>query len=234
ATPPLASDGPRGHRRRLRERFERSGFAGFADYEIVELLLTLAVPRGDVKPTAKALIARFGSLRAILDAPVEHLRTVSGVGEVTPIALRIIRETANLYLQQEAEARETLDSLDAVTRLWRSRLGGLTHEVFEIAYLDAGLKLLRSGIERLEDGTVDRAAVYPRKVMEAALRRGAAAIIVAHNHPSGRLTPSNEDRALTRALKQAAATLNVRLIDHLIVSADGAFSFAQTGLLDRL
>src|SRR5437899_6573367 len=97
-----------GHRRRLRERFEKSGLEGFADHEVVELLLTLAIPRSDVKQPAKALIARFGNLRGILDAPLHELQAVDGIGSVTPVALRILREAATLYLQQSAEGRDSL------------------------------------------------------------------------------------------------------------------------------
>ena len=156
-----------GHRKRLRERFLRSGIEGFADYEVVELLLTLAIPRGDVKPPAKALIARFGDLRSILDAPVEELRSVRGIGTVTPVALRIIKAAATLYLRQGSEGRDALADPSRLEDFWRMRLGGLRIEVFEVAYLDSAYRLLpddREGheaIERLEEGTIDRAAVYP-------------------------------------------------------------------------
>lgn len=220
-----------GHRQRLRERFVRSGVQGFAEYEVVELLLTLAIPRSDVKEPAKALLARFGSLRAILDADPGELAQVRGVGSVTPIALRIVREAAGLYLRQAAEQRESLADGDALARFWRMRLQALPHEVFQVAYLDAGLRLLRDGVDELERGTVDRAAVYPRVVMESALKRGAAALVVAHNHPDGRPNPSEQDKLLTRALVLAAETLQLRLIDHMIVGCDEVFSFRKAGLL---
>ncbi len=220
-----------GHRARLRERFARSGLDGFASHEIVELLLTLTIPRRDVKPIAKALLARFTTLRGVLDAPADELRTVPGIGTVTPVALRIIRAISDLYLLQQAEDAVALGSSPALERFWRSKLGGLGHEVFEVAYLNTAHKLLRDGVERLEDGTIDRAAVYPRRVMEAALRRGAAAVVFAHNHPSGNVQPSEQDRALTRALVEAAAVLQIRVLDHLIVSPDAVFSFRQAGLL---
>lgn len=220
-----------GHRRRLRERFLRSGLAGFADYEVVELLLTLAIPRQDVKERAKALIGRFGNLRGILDAPLEELRKVNGVGGVAPVALRVIREAASLYLQQCAESQESLAEPGALIRFWRARIGGLPHEVFQVAYLDTGLRLLRDGVETLEEGTTDRAAVYPRRVIEAALRRRAASLVFAHNHPNGDVRPSEQDKFLTRALVSAANTVQIRVLDHLIVSADAAFSFRKEGLL---
>jgi DNA repair protein RadC len=228
---PGAAPAPEGHRRRLRERFLRSGFAGFADHEVVELLLTLAIPRRDVKPAARALIARFGSLRGLLDAPVEHVRDVEGVGEVAPVALRIIREAATLYLQQSAEGRDCLSDPDSLERFWRLRIGGLTHEVFQVGYLDTGLRLLRDGVQTLSEGTIDRAAVYPRRVVESALRRGAAAVVFAHNHPHGDVRPSDQDKTLTRALGFAAHTVQIRVVDHLIVSPDAVFSFRDAGLL---
>ena len=114
---------------------------------------------------------------------------------------------------------------------WRSRLGGLKDEVFEVAYLDSGYKLLRDGIERLEEGTVDRASVYPRRVMEATLRKGAAILVLAHNHTNGNVSPSEQDKILTKALVLAASTLHIKVHDHLIVSKDEVFSFRKEGLL---
>ncbi len=148
-----------GHRQRLRERFLKSGLAGFADYEVVELLLTLAIPRSDVKQPAKALIERFGNLRGILDAPTEALRSVSGIGAVTPVALQIIKAAATLYLQQGGEGRDSLADPAHLQNFWRMRLGALQNEVFEVAYLDSAYRLLREGVETLEEGTIDRAAV---------------------------------------------------------------------------
>lgn len=220
-----------GHRQRLRERFAKNGFDGFADYEIVELLLTLAIPRSDVKQPAKALIARFGNLRGILDAPVEALQAVKGIGEVTPVALRIIRETASLYLRQSAEQQDAFTDPDALARFWQVKIGALSHEVFQVGYLDSGYRLLRDGVETIEEGTIDRAAVYPRRVMEAALRRGAAVLMFAHNHPNGEVAPSEQDKTLTRALVLAATTLQIKILDHLIVSPDRVFSFRREGLL---
>src|SRR5215472_9508201 len=121
-----------GHRQRLRGRFVKSGLAGFADHEVIKLLLTLAIPRSDVKQPAKALIARFGNLRGILDAPVKELEDVHGLGSVTPIALKIIRAAATLYLQQTAEAHDVLTDPSKLVDFWRMRIGELNNEVFEV------------------------------------------------------------------------------------------------------
>ncbi len=220
-----------GHRQRLRERFLKSGLAGFAEYEVVELLLTLAIPRSDVKQPAKALIARFGNLRGILDAPIGELRAISGIGSVTPVALQIIKAAATLYLQQSGEGRDSLADPARLADFWRMRIGALQNEVFDVAYLDSAYRLLRDGVETLEEGTIDRAAVYPRRVIEAALKRGAAALVLAHNHPNGNVTPSEHDKVLTRAIVLGAETVHLKVVDHLIVSAQETFSFRKAGLL---
>lgn len=220
-----------GHRKRLRERFNKAGLDGFADHEVVELLLTLAIPRSDVKRPAKALIERFGNLRAIFDAPLDELREVKGIGSVAPVALRIIRAAATLYLQQSAEGTESVMEAVHLETVWRSRIGALRNEVFEVAYLDSANRLLRDGIERLEEGTVDRAAVYPRRVVESALRRGAIALVLAHNHPNGNVEPTEQDKVLTRALALAAETVHIRILDHFVVSVHSVFSFRRAGLL---
>lgn len=220
-----------GHRKRLRERFLKAGLAGFADYEVVELLLTLAIPRSDVKVPAKALITRFGSLRAILDAPLDALRTIPGIGSVTPVALQIIKAAATLYLQERGEGSESLADPTHLADFWRMRIGAHRHEVFEVAYLNSAYRLMRDGVETLEEGTIDRAAVYPRGVVEAALKRDAFALVLAHNHPNGRVLPTEQDKVLTRAIVLAAETIHLRVVDHLIVSAEETFSFRKAGLL---
>ena len=220
-----------GHRKRLRERFLKAGIKGMAEHEVIELLLTLAIPRKDVKERAKRLIQQFGNLKGILDAPVEELRKVENIGSVTPVALKIIRAAATLYLQQDAENREILSDPVQLAAFWRMRIGGLANEVFQVGYLDSAYRLLRDGVETLEEGTVDRANVYPRKVVEAALRRGAAALVLAHNHPNGDVQPSEQDKLLTRALVLAAEAVQLKIVDHLVVSTSDVFSFRKAGLL---
>jgi DNA repair protein RadC len=220
-----------GHRRRLRGRFLGGGFAGFAEHEVVEMLLTLAIPRSDVKEPAKALLGRFGNLQGVLDATVSELKSVRGIGEVAAISLHIIREAATLYLQETSEGTEVLRDAEHLSNFWRMRIGALRHEVFAVAYLDSAYRLLRNGVETLQEGTIDRAAVYPRRVVEVALRRQAAALVLAHNHPNGIVAPTEHDKLVTRAIVLAADTISLRVVDHLIVSAREAFSFRKAGLL---
>lgn len=220
-----------GHRDRLRQRFLNSGLSGFSDYEVVELVLTLAIPRKDVKKPAKDLIARFGNLRGILDAPLEDLRDVNGIGGVTPVALKVVREVASLYLQQGGEASERLIDSKTLADIWKLRIGSEKNELFEVAYLDSGYRLLSNGIERLEEGTLDRAAVYPRKVIETSLRRRAYAIVLAHNHPNGEVNPTEQDKLLTLAIITAADAIGLRVHDHIIVSQNQYCSFRDSGLI---
>ncbi len=220
-----------GHRERLRARFRKSGFAGFAEHEVVELMLTLAIPRSDVKQQAKALIDHFGSLREILDAPLAELRSVKGIGEVAAISLKVIRESATLYLQGASEGGKVLRDPERLNDFWRMKIGNLKYEVFAVAYLDSAYRLLHNGVETLQEGTIDRAAVYPRRFVEAALKRQAAALVLAHNHPNGNVEPSEQDKVVTRAIVLAAETISLRVVDHLIVSASESFSFRRAGLL---
>ena len=220
-----------GHRKRLRGRFLESGLAGFAEHEVIELLLTLAIPRSDVKQPAKALLKRFGSLRGVLDAPLSELQSVDGIGEAAAVALHVVRESAALYLRETSEGAEVLRDSGRLGDFWRMQIGALRHEVFAVAYLDSACRLLRNGVETLQEGTVDRAAVYPRSIVEAALKRQAAALVLAHNHPNGNVEPSEHDKVLTRAIVLAAETVSLRVVDHLVVSPEETFSFRKAGLL---
>ncbi len=174
---------------------------------------------------------RFGSVRAVLDARPEALRRVGRLNPSAAVALGLVRAAAALYLQRRSEEAPARQTRERLSEYWRMRIGSLPHEVFAVAFLDAGLRLMPGGVEILQRGTVDRASIYPRQVVEAALRRGAAAIVLAHNHPNGQVQPSEADRLITRAIVLAAETIRLRVLDHLIVSPDAAFSFREAGLL---
>jgi len=228
-----------GHRKRLRERFQKTGLASFQDYEAVEFLLTLAIPRKDVKEPAKEAIKRFGSFRGVLDAPVEELKKIPGVGEVAPLAIHFIKEAANLYLQPKTSSDLTLRKAEPETisledpkilfDYCRAALGAQPNEIFQVIYLDSRHRVI--DLETLTEGTIDRAAVYPRKVMESALKKRASILVFAHNHPDGNISPSDQDKTITRALILAAKALNISILDHIIVSKDAVFSFRKEGLL---
>ena len=218
-----------GHRRRLRERFLRNGLAGFHDYEVLELLLAFAIPRRDVKPYAKALLAKFGGLRAVFDASAEELQKVEGIGPNAAVLLRVLKETASLYLAQRLQAGTVLDSPKAIVDYCRHALQGQRNERFQVIFLNA--KDVVVGIETVSEGTVDWSAVYPRKVLEGALRHNAVAVIFVHNHPGGRAEASDEDRRLTEALAQAAKAIGVGVHDHLIIGQNDWLSFREQGWL---
>lgn len=216
---------------RLRRRFLKNGFSGFAESEAVELLLSLAAPRADIRRVSDDLLRRFGDLKGVLDAPARLLGSAAGMGPAAAVALAIIREAAVLYLQTASEERDVLAEPERLIDFWRMRIGALRHEVFAVACLDSGLRLLPDGVEILQEGTVDRAVVYPRRVVEAALRNEAAAVVLAHNHPNGRAEPTEYDKAATRAVVLAAETVGLRVVDHSIVSSQDWFSFREAGLL---
>jgi len=222
-----------GHRQRLRERFERGGFAAFAEHEVLELVLTLCIPRRDVKLPAKKLLAKFGNLRAVLDAPADKLREVDGIGSVTPVALRIIRDAAALYLQQGLEARELLASVSQISQFLRLRFSGEKRECAEVLYLDTGRRLIPQGIERMETGTVDQVVMMPRKIVESALHRGAKFVVMVHNHPGGSTQFSRADIDVTRAVSAACKAVGMELADHFLVAGDTTISMLSSGLMDE-
>lgn len=220
-----------GHRGRLRERFLSVGLPGFAEHEILELVLSLAIPRRDVKPQAKQLLARFRSLRGVLDASHEELQNIDGIGEAAITALGIIKAVAETYVQESIELQVSEFSISDLADFWRMKIGAMQTEVFEAAYLDTARRVMPNGIERLAEGTINRAAVYCRQVMEAAVKRQAASLVFAHNHPNGVAKPTEQDKLLTRALVLAAQTLEISVVDHLIVTTGSVFSFHEEGLL---
>ena len=217
-----------GHRRRLRERFLKTGLSGFSDHEVVELLLTIFIPRKDVKNVAKQALSKFSSLKGIFDAEVKDLMTIDGIGEKSAISIKIIKA---IYLQQSCEDSVFFDDFEKVSKIWKARMSGLTFEVLEVAYLGPNLQLLKDGIERLEVGTSLSVSVYPRKIAEAAIMRHASAIILAHNHPKGTACPSDYDERMTRKIKSVLQCLDIKLIDHIIIAGNDIFSFVQNNIL---
>lgn len=222
-TPPHA-----GHRARLRERFLVSP-AALPGYELLELLLTFVHGRRDVKPVAKRLIERFGGLASVLDAAPHEIASVEGAGPAAATLIRVVREINAAALAEGIRKKPFLSSPRAVADFATARIGGLPHEAFMVIFLNVQNEVLAS--EVINEGTVDQVAVYPRRILQAALARHAAGVILAHNHPSGYTEPSDEDKRLTETLRSTARALDIRVLDHLVVGRGGYFSFAERGLL---
>jgi DNA repair protein RadC len=218
-----------GHRKRLRERFRKNGTEGMHDYEVLELLLTYAIPRKDVKPIAKDLLKRFGSLSGVLDAGQKELEEVANIGPISSTLIRLVKETCGIYLAEKMKNKDVLSSPQAVLDFARVKLAGLPHEAFMVIFLNAKNKVLDYKV--LQEGTVDRAVIYPRRMVEEALAHHAAGIILVHNHPSGDSEPSPEDKQLTRSLTEAARTIDLRVLDHIIVGKEGYCSFLESRLM---
>ncbi len=220
----------KGHRERLRQRFEKDGLSGFNNYEVVELLLTLARTRGDCKESAKSAIKRFVSVRGVLDASPEELQKIDGIGEISASSIKLVRALAEYYYhEQMVQDESSLGNSRAVVDYLKISMRELDRESFRIVYLDAQNR--PTGWEKLFEGTLTSSVVYPREVLKKALMRGAASVIFAHNHPSGCIDPSENDRQITRDLVLAASLVEVRVLDHIIVGSNEHFSFADHGLI---
>ena len=217
------------HRKRLRERFEKTGAEGMHDYELLELLLTFSIPRRDVKPVAKKLISSFGSLPGVLDADQKELEKLSGVGSMSASLIHLIKELYTTYLAENMKKQDALSSPQAVINFSRVKLSGLSNEAFMVIYLNVKNEVIDYAL--LQEGTLDNVAVYPRRIIETALSHHASGVILVHNHPSGNPMPSKEDKLLTKDIVDAALALDIRVLDHLIVGKQGYFSFMENGLL---
>lgn len=221
-----------GHRERLRARFAQSELTGFAPHEALELLLTFAIPRRDVNPLAHQLLRHFGSFPRVLEAGVEELQLVPGMGKSAATLLALLLPLFRLYRQGLVEEQEKSSGQTDLLALCQALLMGEKVERFHVLALDRKGKLL--GHSRVSSGDEGETAVYPRLIVQALLRFGAGACVLAHNHPSGLLQPSRADISLTQALAQMMRPLDILLHDHVIVGGDGVFSFAREGLLPPL
>ena len=217
-----------GHRERLRER-ARAGLSALPDYELLELLLFRSIPRGDVKPIAKALLTRFGSLAAVTGASEADLRTVPGVGDSVALDLRLLHEATLRIGRGAVGKRAVVTSWSQLLDYVKVALAHEPREQFRVLFLDKKNQLLAD--EVMNHGTVDHAPVYPREVVRRALELSASAIILVHNHPSGDPTPSRADVDMTRQIMEAARALRIAVHDHLVVGREGVASFKALGLL---
>jgi DNA repair protein RadC len=208
------------------------------DYELLELLLTFAIPMSDVKPLAKALIARFGSLGQVFDAPMEALLEVRAqdtrgrtqrLTELSATLILMVKAAAEAYLKEKALKRQRISSLDVLVDYCRTAMGGLKDEQFRVLYMNSQNEIIAEEI--LHEGTVNQTVVYPRKILELALKHKAAGLILVHNHPSGNPSPSASDKELTQTVVKASKSLNLTVHDHLIISRHAYFSLAEHDMM---
>jgi DNA repair protein RadC len=220
-----------GHRERLRQRFLDGGFERFSDEEVVEFLLTLGTPRGDVKSSARQALKDFGSLSAVLSAPIEKLTEIKGIGPKNALYLKFVHQVAGRYLKDRAEGKPFFGSSQAVFDYLFHSMRDLKREIFKVLFLNRKNELIYD--QDVFFGTLTGSAVYPREILTLALERKAAGLVFVHNHPSGEPAPSPEDRKLTRDLIWAARLLSIQVIDHIIIGHNRYYSFADQGLIKR-
>lgn len=218
-----------GHRDRLRDRFVDAGPDALADYELLELILFRTIPRRDVKPIAKALLARFGSLSEVLNAPRARLTEVQGVKDAVALDLSVVAAINQRAMRSAVRKREVLSSWTAVIDYCTAAMAHETREQFRILFLDKKNALIADEVQGT--GTVDHTPVYPREVVRRALELNATALILVHNHPSGDPTPSRADIDMTRTILETAKPLGISLHDHVIIGRQGHASLKGLKLI---
>ena len=222
-----------GHRQRLRDKFLEQGIEAFTDSEVIELLLTFGTPRSDCKGAARQALAQFNTLPGVLDAAPVQLQQIKGIGPKNIFALQFIQGVARRYLRQRIVGKTYIHSSREVADYLIHAMRGLQHEVLTVVFLDAAHGIIDSAV--VAEGTVTVNTVYPRELVKAALARNASGLVIAHNHPSGSLTPSRQDEDLTRSLHLICSFMHISLLDHLIVGGgDQVYSFADSGQMARI
>jgi DNA repair protein RadC len=217
-----------GHRDRLRKRFREGGAEALPDYELMELILFRAIPRRDVKPLAKEILARCGSFAEAVAANPEHLMEIDGVTDAVVTELKIVQAAALRTSQSEIKKRPVLAAMSTVLSYLRSAMAFEDREQFRILFLDRRNQLIADEVQGR--GTVDHTPVYTREVVKRALELSASAIILAHNHPSGDPSPSKADIEMTRQIAEVASKLGVTVHDHIILGRDGHHSLKAAGV----
>jgi DNA repair protein RadC len=229
--PGLAEADPHyyGHRERLRARFREAGADAVTDYEMLELVLFRAVPRRDVKPLAKMLIAKFGSFAEVISAPVPRLAEVKGLSDAAITELKVVQASASRLARGKVKQRVALSSWSTVLDYCRTAMAFADKEQFRILFLDKRNQIIADELQQV--GTVDHTPVYPREVLKRALELSATAIILVHNHPSGDPTPSRADIQMTQSIVEVARPLGISVHDHIIVGKEGHASFKGLKLI---
>ena len=209
-----------GHRKRLRQKLSERGLEAFLPHEVLELLLTYVIPRKDTKPIAWALLKKFGSLGAVLDADETQLCEVDGIGPQSAQFLHLVRAVLKNYSLEHVKKHPVINSPHQVIQYCKASLANKTEECLELIFLSIRSTVLSTRI--VATGSLDKVLISPRQIIEYALNAHASRIILVHNHPSGDATPSKEDISLTQAVIQAAAVFNIHVEDHIIVGKNSS------------
>jgi DNA repair protein RadC len=221
----------RGHRKRLRQKFLKSGLAGFHDYEVVELLLSLGTPRRDCKAAAKEAIKRFQTLRGVLDASIEELQQIEGIGAHSAFGIKLAQEVSREYLHAKIIEKPYYTSSQEVFDYLYHSMRDLKKEVFKVIYLNSQNQIIDT--MDIAEGTVNASTVSPREVIEGAIKNNATSLIFVHNHPSGNPKPSANDRKLTRELVFVGRIMQIKVLDHIIIGENKYYSFTGEGLIEE-
>ena len=217
-----------GHRERLRKRFEKSGFDGFNDYEVLELMLTYAIPRRDTKDIAKNLLKRFKTLQGILSADTKELIKVERLGKQSVIFLKVLSDFIKFYFEHQVEKAELqFTTLEQVITYLRGVIGNYRNEVVKVIYLNSNNNILFT--ELLSEGSLTESYLNPRRIVETALKYNSTSVIIAHNHPDGVAEPSEYDDIITKKLYEALKLVEIILQDHIIIADNSYFSYKQQG-----
>ena len=225
-------DFQKGHRERIKEKFLKSEGVDFLDYELLELLLTFSIPRKDVKPLAKTLLSKFGSLGNVLGAPIEDLLKIKGIKEHSAILIKLTATLNKSILKREIIHKHILTNWESVANYCHSLLGRETKEQVYIIPLDASNAVIDAVL--IQKGSVCETPVYVREVIENLIKCRAVSFILVHNHPSGNTKASNEDKQMTALLYEATKQVGIKMQDHFIVSSKGINSFKLMGLMDSI
>jgi len=218
-----------GHRKRLRARFLQGGLEGFLDYEIVELLLTLGTPRKDCKQIAKEAIKKFKGLQGALDASLEELQQIKGIGADNAFGIKLFQAVVEQYAKEKIPKKIPLNSPQAVANYLREKIGKEKKEHFVILCLDARNNLIK--VSKVSVGSLNASVVHPRELFKEAIQVSAASIILAHNHPSGDPEPSEDDLEITKRIIEAGKIMGIDILDHIIITKNKIFSFKDKKLI---
>ena len=221
-----------GHRQRLRERFLAGGLEGFHDYEVIELLLTLATPRKDCKNAAKSALKRFKSLQGVFEASPRELCKIEGIGPKNLLGIKLIKAVSDRYLEKKLIRKDAINDSRALFDYLYHQIGNKRRELFKVIFLNSKNQVIAA--DTISEGTLTASSVYPREVIQAALSHDAAALILAHNHPSGDPKPSSEDIGITRQLVFAGKVMGMVVHEHIIIGDNRYFSFADQGYIERM